>query len=145
MHNRVSRTITVLSILLALAGASVQAQSNSRLVANVPFKFVLAKRTLPAGKYSIQQMGTAGGRVLRIDNARGKNAGVILAKSLSSKRDDSTTQLVFRRYGDHYFLAEVWMSGEYRYELPKTKAEKEIAQSTKIAEPNLVSIELSRQ
>jgi len=38
------------------------------------------------------------------------------------------TKLVFNRYGDKYFLSQVWIAGETRRrELPKSSREKEVA------------------
>ena len=42
--------------------------------------------------------------------------------------DSKKTKLVFHRYGDQYFLAQIWTEGNNRgSELPKTEREPEVA------------------
>ena len=143
MNNRIFKTITVLSFLLALTGASAQAQ-NGRMVADVPFKFVLNKKTLAAGKYEVNRMGESG-RVLRISTAKGKNISLIIGRPAATEKSQHNPRLVFHRYGDNYFLAQIWTDGDTGYQLPKTRAEKEIAQVTKTTEPTLVSIDINQE
>jgi hypothetical protein len=46
--------------------------------------------------------------------------------------------MVFHRYGDRYFLSQIWAQGEERgSELPMTKVEKELASN---ARPSSVAI-----
>jgi hypothetical protein len=50
----------------------------------------------------------------------------------------SQTKLVFRRYGDRYFLYQIWVEGNNRgRELPMTPLEKELASN---ARPTLVAV-----
>ena len=50
--------------------------------------------------------------------------------SLKSGRVSEQTKLVFTRYGEQYFLSEIWMAG-YRagWQVPKSRREVEIAQN----------------
>ena len=58
---------------------------------------------------------------------------------------DSTEQgkLVFHKYGNQYFLAQVWIPGYKALELAKSKSERAIERETKLSKnskPELVSV-----
>lgn len=113
---------------LLLATTSAYAQSIN-LKANVPFNFVAPAGTLPSGEYTLRSVGG-------IDNAisisgEGQKSSIFLATpclSLKSSQGAGRTKLVFSRYGDQYFLSEIWMQGRtVGHKLPKTRREVETA------------------
>jgi len=76
----------------------------------VPFNFIAAGTTLPAGEYDIQSFGTEG-KLLSIHN-RNSSAGILVfSNSCESLNASSHTKVVFHRFGDRYFLAELWVQG----------------------------------
>ncbi|MGA2329118.1 MAG: hypothetical protein ABSH05_22875 [Bryobacteraceae bacterium] len=53
--------------------------------------------------------------------------------------------LVFNRYGSSYFLADIWWAGDAAgVELPKSKAEKELAKTASLRQPEHVVLMASR-
>lgn len=95
---------------LLLATASAYAQSII-VKANVPFDFVVNGKTLTAGEYRIGSMDS-GGDVMSI-RAEDRNATMLaLLHSCGSLEASSRTKLVFHRYKDRYFLAQVWVKGD---------------------------------
>ena len=56
----------------------------------------------------------------------GSKTALVLARSVSS-RPAAATKLVFRKYGEQYFLSQIWVEGEETgAQLPKTRVEKEL-------------------
>jgi hypothetical protein len=113
-----------LGLLLATASASAQTVA---LKANIPFNFIVNKAELPAGEYSLSNLGTTG-MVTLIQSTDRQVAKMVLPNACTSGQPSEKTKLVFHRYGDRYFLAQVWTAGsDQGRELPKSRRETEIA------------------
>ncbi|HYL36037.1 MAG TPA: hypothetical protein VEV17_09010 [Bryobacteraceae bacterium] len=113
-----------ISMLAALAAGVSQAQS-AQLTADVPFPFVLGNKMLPAGTYQVDE--SAGSPAVILHAADGQNASVI-ANPTTSARDQKISKLVFQRYGDRYFLAEIWTRGTSSgRQIPRTSLERELS------------------
>jgi hypothetical protein len=112
------------ALVLVTAVASAHAQTRSR--ADVPFDFVAANKTLPAGNYYIAD-GTSGRAVVKIA-ARQEHASVFaMTVAITSKGNTDKGKLVFHRYGNRYFLAEIWTGGDREgQKLLKSREEKAI-------------------
>ncbi|MGH9933369.1 MAG: hypothetical protein ACREA9_29645 [Pyrinomonadaceae bacterium] len=103
-------TMLTLIVTLALATAVVSANGQStakKVVASVPFEFSVGYKTMPAGEYSVQAIASAGDGLL-IQSTDGKISALRLADATERIKDKSQAHLVFHRYGERYFLAEVW-------------------------------------
>ena len=102
-------TMLMLLVVLALATAvaSTNAQSANRVVADIPFEFSVGYKTMPAGEYSVRTVTTAGNGLM-IQSADGKLAALRLSDETGRSKNNSPARLVFHRYGERYFLAEVW-------------------------------------
>ena len=118
-------TMLALIITLALATAVVSANAQSKtIVANVPFDFVVGSQAMPSGTY-ITNPATSDGRALVIKSADAKNAVIRLANTIQRNGSTTNARLVFHRYGDRYFLAEVWNGGDSTgLELLKSRQER---------------------
>lgn len=126
------KLVTLLSLGLLLATASAYAQT-IKVKANVPFSFAVAKSELPSGEYTIQSVDPAN-RALMISTA-GQKSFMVLANSCSQTNPAASTKLVFHRYGDSYFLSEVWMQGNNAgHQLMKSTREVEMAKSQRAQE-----------
>jgi hypothetical protein len=112
-------------LILALAASSAFAQSEVR--ANIPFAFVVNKTTLPAGNYSIDRAGMTSDAVV-IRGLDGKTSQLAGTMSRGASKISDRTKLVFHRYGDRYFLSQIWVEGNvHMRELAKSKLESEVA------------------
>ena len=102
-------TMVALIVVLALASAvaSANAQSANRVVADIPFEFSVGYKAMPAGEYSVRAVNLTG-NVLMIQSADNKNAAVRLSDETERAKKNTHARLVFHRYGDRYFLAEIW-------------------------------------
>ena len=128
-------------IMIVAASASVKAQSlQYKLTANVPFDFTVSDKKLPAGKYSISRAQTSNGDlVLQIVSANGKENISRLTIPVITHKPMNQGTLVFNRYGNDYYLSEVWPAGgSTGRELLKSRTERELAR--KAVEPQIVRV-----
>ena len=97
---------------LALATAAVaNGQSNNRVIANVPFDFIAEGKECQSGQYDVRLIN--GVDLMGIRSA--DRADQVLAFTYPSNGVNGQTlnaKLVFHRYGDTYFLSQVWLAGE---------------------------------
>jgi len=94
----------ILALALVTAVASANGQSNQARV-TVPFDFIVGDQKLATGQYDVATMSGALD-CLSFRNTSAKGAAVRLTVALDGK--SRTAKLVFHRYGQNYFLAEVW-------------------------------------
>ena len=116
------RATLVILATLGLAATSVVAQSKPPIKVNVPFNFVAGAKTLPAGEY---QVHTEQSNVVLIQSMDSKSNMNLIAHSAQDRQMDGVAALRFNRYGDRYFLSEVWTGSDVGRQLPKSRAEKE--------------------
>jgi len=116
----------VLALALATAVASAHAQSAKKVVADIPFAFVVGDQTLSAGEYTLKS-ATAPENALIIQNAAGKSEALRLTYVIEPKQNRRSARLVFHQYGQRYFLAEVWTgAGSVGRHLLKSRQERAI-------------------
>lgn len=118
--------IPLLAMVVVLAVGTAYAQLGAGAVkANIPFGFTVGTKAFPAGEYTVRNSGTAG--VLLISGEDSSHRGLISTIGVDANKGSSQTKLVFHRYGDQYFLSQIWVRGESSgRELPRTRAEKEL-------------------
>ena len=115
----------VAALVLAAAG---YAQSVQPFQVNVPFDFVAGGRALPAGPYTVSQPVNTSAIAMR---SAGDADVVVLTNRIAAPGRKEIGKLVFHRYGDRYFLAEVWDTDTSNgRQVPETKAERELAQGS---------------
>ena len=115
--------VLIMAIELVTAVASANGQSRHQ-VAKIPFEFVVGDKSLPAGQYDVTSM-TSNDSVLRITNSEQKQTALRQTQTISHFKPADKGKLVFRRYADRYFLAEVWSAGDISgRQLAKSKQER---------------------
>lgn len=126
MKQQVLRFLGVLGLLLVAGSAFAQ---NIIVRADVPFSFNVNKDTLPAGQYEIRTISPSGSHVLLINNREAKTGETFLTHAVSaSQAQAGKGKLVFKRYGDRYFLSQIWLADtDTGRELPISPRERELA------------------
>ena len=120
----------MLPVMLMLLSGLMAAQSltNSSVVAQVPFDFMVNNKIIPAGECVVRAVS---GDVLAIQNFEARK-GALASSSHANASKDHRTVMVFQRYGSQYFLSEIRIQGNsLSYKLPQSRAEAELrAQNT---------------
>lgn len=113
MKQRLSLTIAIIIVTAVFAlNAEAQTSAPRRMHANVPFAFSVGEKTLPAGVYTLSVVNPNSDRqALQIRSENGRFSAIIQTSAVSAHHVDAT-KLVFRRYGDHYFFAQVEVAGD---------------------------------
>jgi hypothetical protein len=90
--------------------ATAFAQTTQLKVA-VPFEFIAGDTVLPAGNYDVESIDPWGGKALSIHNVTSNAGTLLLSNSCQLAKTSDSNKLVFYRYGQRYFLAEIWTAG----------------------------------
>lgn len=131
------RTIFVAaSLAVGCFSSSAHAQTDSQSVSvNIPFGFELGSKHLAPGTYTVSRPLQS---IIEIRNS--SDSAMIVTHDGQSTRPTKTSKIVFDRYGDHYFLRQVWFAPQDNtyMECAESKAEKqakrsELASTTKKA------------
>ena len=126
MTTKIISTLTGLVLLLAVA-APLHAGSilNHEMTVSVPFGFIAGDKYLPAGDYSVQVNPERGSVVL---HQEGQSPLMLLTDRRESTTTPRLGKLVFKQYGAHFFLSEVWNQDNATGQaLVPSAAEKEMA------------------
>jgi len=125
MKRNVYGALAMLAVALMVIMPLAQAQS--RVKANVPFAFSMSERSLPAGNYQIISLSDA---VLEVWNSDAQHGQLLPRQMWVKSNRIEHAKLVFHKYGDQYFLSEIWDGqSDTGVQLSESKREKE----TKIA------------
>jgi len=103
--------IVTLALVTAVVSANAQSANSSKVVANVPFEFSVGYKSMPAGEYSLQTIASASNGLL-IQSTDGKISVLRLSDPTQAGKDKPRARLLFHRYGERYFLAEVWSGAD---------------------------------
>ena len=134
MKKQVLFSVLTMVLLMASGAANAQLGSTKELRFNVPFDYNVGKATMKAGNCSIQPAGAPNALAIR---CAGSEAKLALSRSVSGKTA-METKLVFHKYGEQYFLTQIWIEGENTgAQLPRTSTENELMSK---AEPDSVVI-----
>ena len=126
----------ILVAVFSSAAVSTKAQSTYAVRANVPFDFIVGDKTLQAGKIIAQGVSAADGGPLSITNAeKGQHTFRIGRRVAGSEAETrERAKLVFHRYGDRYYLAEIWIPGCNAWQVMKSKSEKTLEREARVAQ-----------
>jgi hypothetical protein len=119
--------VGILTVLIVLAPAVFQLPAQSiKLEADIPFHFVVGSATLPAGRYRVEPIRPD---IMLVRSADFRSSAFVQTIGVSAKDSQAEGKLVFKRYGQTYFLSQVWSPGySTGRELTKSRLERRLAQ-----------------
>jgi hypothetical protein len=122
------RAILMAATLATTFFASTRvASAQQPLIVTIPFDFAAGSSNLPAGDYSVKASQSSA-VILLMNRENPGVCAIVAANSAAANQIQTQSKLVFHRYGDRYFLSQVWTEGNDRgKEVPKTAREKETA------------------
>ena len=117
MARQVIKRLTVLGLvsMFALLGAvtSTNAQLSKPIRAKIPFDFNVGEKKLPAGEYTFRRVSDFSDiKTMSVNNVDGSvhlYQSTLEAQVLTAKNQ---SVLVFHKYGDQYFLEQIWLRGD---------------------------------
>ena len=123
MNPSIIRALVAVCFGIALGPVCLLAQSPMRVT--IPFDFNIGSNSFTAGDYTVKQdLQTS---VVAIQSADNRSHMMTLTIGAQAGKAPEEGKLVFNRYGDQYFLSQVWTAGSAagRRLLP-SRAEKEL-------------------
>ena len=124
MKKQMITTMAAAIVFATLSIASVRAQDAGTVSVHIPFEFAAANRTLPAGDYYVRR-SIRGAQVDMEIISKDKSQTLRLTIHPVRGTDiQAASRLVFNRYGDQYFLSQLWIAGRSNGE-ELTKASRE--------------------
>jgi hypothetical protein len=103
--------VGVAAVLMASATTTHAAD----LKAEIPFRFTVNNRVLPAGVYDV----SFSGGVLAV---RGMTGGAFVITTPTESTTSTSARLVFHKLGDEYVMREAW-AGSYGRLIPASRRE----------------------
>ena len=136
LENTLTRIALVAVMAMSMTIGSAQGQTLSHsLTVNIPFDFFVADKKMPAGKYWIGRSPQhSDDTFLMISSLNDHVKSFRLTSRVETLKPKEGGTLVFHRYGDQYFLSQVWQAGESSGRmLFKSRREREMEQKAREA------------
>jgi hypothetical protein len=130
MKTRLLKAAMMLGFIVAFtitsAVAPAAALSFNTIKADIPFDFTIGNRVFRAGKYTLRPVTNDTNPVVQIQSEDGQAFRMFPTHSALASEPKEQTVLVFHRYGDQYFLYQVWALGDTTgIQLPKSSLERQ--------------------
>jgi hypothetical protein len=91
---------------LAALAAAARAQAVDKIIVNIPYEFVVAGATLPAGTYTINRANDLSFPELSITSYENHTGVLVISSSVSETREDKPA-VRFEQVGDQHFLSRI--------------------------------------
>jgi hypothetical protein len=101
---------------LAALAAATRAQAVDQIVVNIPYEFVVAGKTLPAGTYTVKRLNDRDINELSITSFENRAGALLISTEVSEAREYKPT-LRFEHIGDQYFLSKI-ETAEHVFTIP---------------------------
>ena len=138
MKKQALKNFTVLNLLLMLTAVSVAAQSERSKIA-IPFSFIVGQKTLPAGEYTVAPNRRDFDKVWLVQSGDGLTSCLFTTLPVRAHQTQEETKLVFHKYGDQYFLSQIWTpGGNTGRELFMPRLEQQLAKNANIERQTIV-------
>ena len=137
----------ILITIFVSAAVSTRAQSAYGVRADVPFDFIVGDKTIPAGRISAHGVSAAASGALTIQNADQGELALRVGRRVPGAGNSDQCKLVFHKYGDRYYLAQIWITGYEAWEVMKSKEERSLERENRLAKnfkPTVVTLVASR-
>ena len=114
-----------LRILIAAVGAAglakaAKGQVADQIVVNVPYEFVVAGKTLPAGTYRVNRVPDPVGRMLVFSSLENRASAIVLATDVESIPADKA-QISLKQVDGQYFLSKI-ETADHVFNIPVSRS-----------------------
>jgi hypothetical protein len=119
MKQQLANVLLIITSLFGLA-AGAKAETHHEVIVKIPYEFVVADRTLPAGMYTVSRLSDDRLSGLSIVSREQGSVVVVLANQFENRPADDT-KIRFERVGGMYFLRSIaTLDGVYTLPLPRS-------------------------
>ena len=127
-------------VALAFVAATQVARAQEPLLVTIPFSFTAGDKALPAGEYRVEKAAN-GSLSLMIHRTDGSDGAFVTPLPVSKNEPSTQSKLIFHRYGNQYFLSQIWVAGYAQgRQFRETAKEKEQALSASSAAPEKIKV-----
>ena len=127
-----------LVLALTMGAGKAKAQIIGDVVFKAPFQFYAGHTKLPAGEYRIHVLDDSGLTMMEITSADGSTSALFQVEETDAKDTPTKSELIFNKYGDQYFLAELFDEGESSgSEVLKSRYEQRISKNAEQAQEHV--------
>jgi hypothetical protein len=102
---RITSISTGLSLAILFFAVSAHAQSDQRMIANIPFEFTVGSISLPAGQY---EFVAAGYNIVQVRSAGLRSVFVLSSASIPANASPEKSTLRFANVDGHHVLVQIW-------------------------------------
>lgn len=132
-------SVVVLACITVLSGLTASAQEKVVVSFTAANSFYAGNAKMPAGKYTITQLGVGQGNIVRLRNSTGSHEVLLEFTPATSEVPRTSTDVVFNKYGNMDYLKKILLPGSgpensSSMVFPQTAAENLAAQSGKPTE-----------
>ena len=129
---------TALAFVFAFHPSNAQAQVTDDLEVNIPFQFHAGNAKLPAGEYRIHMLDSSDLSIMEISNKDGSASALFQVQETDAKATPNKDELIFNKYGNRYFLADVFEVGSSSgSRVLESQYEKRVSAQTKEAQEHV--------
>jgi len=119
MKATVLKFTAILAVVMAFtASAYAQGLNANKSSFVVPFEFKVGDQVLAPGEYTV----SAESEVIKIMSRDGKQHIAQLPKRKIGNGRETQSKLTFKRYGDDYYLAQVWLPDGIGREIKRSRS-----------------------
>ena len=94
-----TRLLLTIALLLGAVSVYTQAENVPFIRVSIPFNFIVANQTLPAGDYTISDSAVYAQSVIWLQSSDGKHIAVVRTHSSYALDPSARTQLIFQHSG----------------------------------------------
>jgi len=146
MKKQITSLLAIAILLTTFSATTARAQSDHLIAASIPFNFMIKDRVLPAGEYLFAVVQIGGANTLKIQSADGHITVFLLTRPASVKATKDEPKLVFNRYENQYFLAQVYGVEEGALQqLARPRAEEMLTKNASAPERSRVTVTAHRK
>jgi hypothetical protein len=111
--------VRILSAFFGLAALAITAkgQPADQLAVNIPYEFVVAGKTLPAGPYRINRISVNNERALVISSFENRAAVVVQPIEVAGKTGAEQPSVSFQQFGEQHLLSKI-QTAEHVFTIP---------------------------
>lgn len=117
MKQQLANVLLIITSLFGLA-AGAKAETHREVIVKIPYEFVVAGRTLPAGTYTVSRLSDDRLAGLSIASYEQRSGVVVLPNQFENRPADDT-KISLEHLGGMYFLRSIeTLDGVYTFPLP---------------------------